>query len=85
MLEAWEWQGVFGEAAAVAAFKQAVDVMPLAVVGVVAPPRGAAPMAVDLAGETTMFAVLTRPAAPITVPENLQAARPDLVARLVNA
>lgn len=81
----WVWQGWFGPMAAAVAGKALTDALPSEVAGVKVPLPGDPPVSVDVGGEVGMFAIQTRPNAPVAAPEGLQAARPDMVGRLVNA
>ena len=79
---AWVWQGFFGPMEAAAAAWAAVQVGEA--VGVLVPAEGG-PMPVDLDGLTGMFAVQTRPAAPMAGAAGMMEAAPAMVGRLVGA
>jgi len=79
---AWVWQGFFGPmAAAQVAY---AEVTLGADLGVLVPLEGG-PMPVDLDGIMGMFAVQTRPAAPMATPHMMMQADPAMVGRLVGA
>ena len=78
---AWAWQGWFGPMAAVTAAKAITDQDTRA--GAWVPLPGLPPAAVNLAGTVGMFAVMTRPNAPIPKPAGLEEADPAIVGRLV--
>jgi len=77
----WVWQGFFGPMPAAAAAWSAVQIG--AAVGVLVPPSG--PLAVDTGGVMGMFAVQTRPVAPMGLPAGMFEANPAMVGRLVGA
>lgn len=79
----WVWQGFFGPMAAAAAGKLLADADARA--GVWVPPPGEPPRAVDVGGVMGMFAVQTRPEAPIETPAGLMQADPAMVGRMVGA
>lgn len=81
----WVWQGFFGPMDVAAAAKVIVDGLSITVVGARVPLAGQPPVPVDVDGNVGMFAIQTRPAAPVAVPAGMEAARPDLVGRLVGA
>ena len=80
---AWVWQGFFAPMAAAIAGKAVTDADTRA--GVWVPLPGEAPMPVDLGGAMGMWAVQTRPDAPIPCPAGCMEANPDMVGRLVGA
>lgn len=81
----WVWQGFFGPMAIAAAAKASVDALPTEVVGARVPLHGDPPVPVDVHGEVGMFAIMTRPAAPVATPAGLEPARAEIVGRLVGA
>lgn len=81
----WIWQGFFGPMAAAVAGKAVTDALGGDIAGVKVPIAGAAPVPVDLDGEIGMFAIQTRPDAPVAVPAGLKPAQPSMVGRLVGA
>lgn len=78
----WVWQGFYGPMSdAIAAYGEVVVGH---AVGVLVPLEGG-PMPVDEEGIDGMFAVQTRPDAPIPTPPGMRRARADMVARMVGA
>lgn len=78
----WVWQGFFGP---IDAAQEAYDNVELSAdLGVLVPSAGG-PISVDTGGRMGMFAVQTRPAAPIPTPAGMIQADPAMVGRLVGA
>lgn len=73
---AWAWQGFFGPMAAAQAAWEGVTLG--GAVSVLVPLQGG-PMPVDEDGEDGMFAVQTRPEAPMPVPAGMYEADPAMV------
>jgi hypothetical protein len=78
---AWVWQGFFGPMAAAQAGYSAVTIGDA--VGVLVPLDD--PMPVDREGVMGMFAVQTRPSAPMEPPPGMFEADPSMVGRMVGA
>ena len=76
----WVWQGWEGPITAATAAKLLIDQDARA--GVWVPMAGEPPELVDVDGTRGMFAVQTRPSAPIPCPEGLVELRPDVIQRL---
>ncbi len=85
MSDEWVWQGFFGPTNVALEAKLTAEQLPPTVVGVIIPPPGAGVVAVDVSGEMSMYAVQTRSSNPLPVPDNLEAARSEIVGRLVGA
>ncbi len=79
---AWVWQGFFGPMAAAVTAWEGITIG--ATVGVLVPLEGG-PMPVDTGGAMGMFAVQTRPEAPMAVPSGMYEADPAMVGRMVGA
>jgi hypothetical protein len=79
----WVRQGFYGAMEAAEAAWAAVVVDGVQV-GALVPLEGG-PAPVDEDGEDGMFAVWTRPGAPVATPAGMKAARPDMVGRMVGA
>lgn len=85
LADPWVWQGFFGPMAAAIAGKAITDGLPGETAGVKVPIPDEPPQAVDTSGAMGMFAIQTRPEAPVATPAGLMEANPAMVGRLVGA
>jgi hypothetical protein len=81
----WVWQGFYGPTDLVQSEKLLVETLPASLIGVIIPPPGQGVVAINVDGTESMFAIQTRRKAPLSAPEGLSVARPEIVGRLVGA
>lgn len=81
----WVWQGFYGPTDLVQSEKTLVETLPASFIGVIIPPPEQGVIAINVDGTESMFAIQTRSNAPLSTPEGLSVARPEIVGRLVGA
>lgn len=81
----WVWQGFYGPTELVQSEKLLVETLPSSFVGVIVPPSGQGVVSINVEGTESMFAIQTRSNEPLSTPEGLNVARPEIVGRMVGA